>query len=240
MDLQSFIHGIAYADIPASALHEAKRALLDTVGVAIGAVSLPGSVIIRSFARAMYGGAGGVIWFGGGEVSAVGAAMANSLMVDQLDQHDSGHVAKGHAGAAIIPSALILAQPLSKISGLRHLSNRDGYARALTGEELLELIVMGYEVAYRAGETMASASDHHNGVYYTSGSWNNVGVAAMWARRLGLSADETAHALGIAEYHSPRGDVLTVRIPLSAAKTRCYCIVYNASGYTCGRASGNE
>lgn len=37
-----------------------------------------------------------------------------------------------------------------------------------------------------------------------------IGCAAMWARRLGLSFDETMHAFGIAEYYGPRSPVMRV------------------------------
>lgn len=210
MDLHSFIHTLSFAGIPEAVRHEAKRGMLDTIGVGLGALELPGAEIIRRVATSLYGGAGGVLWCHDSRVSVVGAAMANSLVVDQLDQHDSGHEAKGHAGAAVVPSALLLAKPLSEISGLEHLSGREGYGEPLTGEELVAALVVGYEVAYRAGETLAALSDHEAGVYFTSGAWNAVGVAAMWARRLRLSAEETQSALAMAEYHSPRGDVLTV------------------------------
>ena len=46
-----------------------------------------------------------------------------------------------NAGAAIVPSALLLAKPLSEIAGLEHIATqsgkrkRKGYSRALTGED---------------------------------------------------------------------------------------------------------
>src|SRR5262249_8770104 len=65
-------------------------------------------------------------------------------------------------------------------------------------------LVLGYEIATRAGIALhASVADYH-----TSGAWNALGCAAIVARVLGLSTDVTRHALGIAEYHGPRSQMM--------------------------------
>ena len=64
--------------------------------------------------------------------------------------------------------------------------------------------MLGYEIATRAGMALhATARDYH-----TSGAWNALGCAAIGARLLGLGADATRHALGIAEYHGPRSQIM--------------------------------
>jgi 2-methylcitrate dehydratase PrpD len=56
----------------------------------------------------------------------------------------------------------------------------------------------------RAGVALhRTASDYH-----TSGAWTAVGVAALAARILGLDAGRSRHALGIAEYHGPRSQMM--------------------------------
>ena len=65
-------------------------------------------------------------------------------------------------------------------------------------------MVIGYEVALRAGRALhETACDYH-----TSGAWNTLGCAAIVARRLGLNGEQTRHALGIAEYHGPRSQMM--------------------------------
>ena len=44
--------------------------------------------------------------------------------------------------------------------------------------------------------------------YHTSGAWIAVAAAAAGARLLNLGPDQTAHALGIAEYHGPRSQMM--------------------------------
>ena len=65
-------------------------------------------------------------------------------------------------------------------------------------------MVVGYEVALRAAIALhATAGDYH-----TSGAWNSLGCAAVAARRLGLTGQKTRHALGVAEYHGPRSQMM--------------------------------
>jgi 2-methylcitrate dehydratase PrpD len=74
----------------------------------------------------------------------------------------------------------------------------------LTGPEALASLVVGYETAGRAGIALhATVSDYH-----TSGAWNALGVASMAARFMGLDDGQLRHALGIAEYHGPRSQMM--------------------------------
>ncbi len=110
------------------------------------------------------------------------------MTIDALDIHDSCRPVKGHAGVALVPATLAA------------LSLGDD----VSGQELLTTLVMGYEISIRAGKSLhATACDYH-----TSGAWNVLGCAAIIARRLGLTVEQTRHALGIAEYHGPRSQMM--------------------------------
>jgi len=112
------------------------------------------------------------------------------MTIDALDIHDGYLPVKGHAGAAVVPAALATVSV-------------DG-GRSVSGQELLTTVVIGYEVALRAGVALhATACDYH-----TSGAWSAIGCAAMTARTLELAANQTRHALGIAEYHGPRSQMM--------------------------------
>jgi 2-methylcitrate dehydratase PrpD len=109
------------------------------------------------------------------------------MTIDSLDIHDGYNLVKGHIGAAIIPVVL---GTLGK--------------ETVSGQELLTSLVIGYEIAGRAGRALhGTACDYH-----TSGAWNALGAAAVVARRLKLSREQTRHALGIAEYHGPRSQMM--------------------------------
>src|SRR5262249_16850604 len=106
-----------------------------------------------------------------------------------------GHVlTKGHAGAALLPALLALVDAA-------HPGER---AAAIDGREFLTCLVLGYEVATRAGIALhATVPDYH-----CSGAWNALGCAAIVARLLDFDGERTREALGIAEYFGPRGQIL--------------------------------
>ena len=189
MDVGAFVHGLRWEDLPESVRSQARRCLLDTLGAAIGGRRTELSRIIHDYAAAAHGGGGAQLWLDGREVSPPGAALANGMTIDSLDIHDGERLVKGHASVAIVPAALAT------------LGLGGGH---VSGRELLTTLVVGWEVALRAGRALhATACDYH-----TSGAWSALGCAAVTARRLGLAAAETGHALGIAEYHGPQSPMM--------------------------------
>jgi 2-methylcitrate dehydratase PrpD len=185
-----FIHDLTWEDLPVEVRHQAQRCLLDTLGSAIGGRT-PASRIIHDFAAAAFGGDQARLWQDGRKVSAPGAALANGITIDALDIHDGHKLTKGHPGAGIVPSLFAT------------LGMRPG---KVSGRELLTSLVVGYEVSLRAGIALhSSAKDYHS-----TGAWNALGCAAVTCRRLGLSVQQTRHALGIAEYHGPRSQIMRV------------------------------
>jgi len=185
-----FIHDSSWQDLPDQVRGQARRCLLDTIGAALGGRQSRLSQIIHDFAAAVYGGQGAQLWLDGRQVSPPGAALANGMTIDALDVHDGHTLTKGHAGAALVPAVLAT---LSLDRGDK-----------INGQELLTSLVVGYEVALRAGLALhATVNDYH-----TSGAWNALGCAAITARRLKTNSDQTRHALGIAEYHGPRSQMM--------------------------------
>jgi 2-methylcitrate dehydratase PrpD len=190
MKVIQFIHETTWNDLPENVRHQARRCLLDTLGAGISGRATALSQITHDFAAAVFAGKGAHLWLDGREVSPPGAALANGMTMDSLDVHDGHCLTKGHAGAAVVPSLFAALGLKSPATG--------------SGKDLLTDLVVGYEVALRAGMALhASACDYH-----TSGAWNGIGSAAVTARRLGLDIEKTRHALGIAEYHGPRSQMM--------------------------------
>jgi len=191
-----FIRDLRYEDIPDDVLAVMRRSLLDTIGVAaIGSTTRMGG-IVREFARAhMPAGENGPaarLLFSGLTVSPTGAAMAGAFTVDSVDAHDGYSRVKGHAGSGVFPAVIAV------IDDLR----RQG--KEVSGRDLLLALTIGYEVGYRSGLCMhGTVPDYH-----TSGAWTAVGAAAAAARLLGLDSGRIRHALGIAEYHGPRSQMM--------------------------------
>jgi len=190
----SFIRGIAFADLPADAVLQATRCLLDLVGVAAAGSRTRASQIARSYAASQLGGRdeSARILFDGRRAGIAGAAFAGATTIDAMDGHDGHALTKGHAGAAILPALLALCDGA-------------GAQRAIIdGREFLTCLTLGYEIATRAGIVQhATVTDYH-----CSGSWNAVGCAAVAGRFLSLDETQLREALGIAEYFGPRGQML--------------------------------
>ncbi len=185
-----FIHDTRFEDIPDEMIHEAIRCLTDTLGVSVGGSQTDMSRIIRNHAVRQFGGDGAHIWWDGRKASAAGAALANSITIDALDAHDGYKPAKGHVGCGVIPGLIAVMQA----EGIRD------------AKELLTGVVIGYEIGSRAGVALHdSVADYH-----TSGAWVALAVAALGARQLGLTKAQTREAVGIAEYHGPRSQMMRV------------------------------
>lgn len=190
-----FIHGLSFAQLPPEVVHQARRCLLDLVGVAISGRQTQLSRIAHDFAVDHLGAGrkGARLLFDGRRASAAGAAFAGATTIDSFDAHDGHALTKGHAGVAILPALLAVADAEGLLDD-----------NGLDGEALLTCLALGYEIATRAGIALhASACDYH-----TSGAWNALGCAAVAARLLGLDRERTRHALGIAEYHGPRSQMM--------------------------------
>lgn len=191
MSLYTFIIQTGWDDLPADVQHMAKRCLLDLIGVGAAGATTPLSRIIRNHAADQFGagGASARMLFDSRAVSPAGAALAGGMTIDAIDAHDGYPEVKGHAGCGLFPALLAMAE-----------------GRGMSGADFLTALAIGYEVTIRAGLNLhRTVSDYH-----TSGAWVAVGIAAMSARVLGLTEDQWRHAMGIAEYHGPRSQMMRV------------------------------
>jgi 2-methylcitrate dehydratase PrpD len=191
--LCAFVRETPYDALPTAVRRMAERCLIDLAGNAAAGLATPLSHIIRNHAVRGFGAGEGAprarLLLDGRRASPMGAALAGGMIIDSFDAHDGHVLTKGHAGAAVLPGLLALA---------------DAAAKPVTGPEFLTTLVIGYEIAIRAGMAQhATASDYH-----TSGAWNALGVAAMAARCWGFDRERFRHALGIAEYHGPRSQMM--------------------------------
>lgn len=187
-DALSFIRDFRLDAAPPQVVHQAKRCLLDLIGVAAAGSQLPSSRIARSVAHAQFSGIVGRFLFDGRRASPAGSALANSTTIDGFDAHDGHPLTKGHAGCGSFAGLLAFA----------------GDGTDISGSEALAHLITGYEIAIRAGIALhATAAEYH-----TSGAWVGLGVAAIGARILGLDDEVVREALGIAEFNGPRSQMM--------------------------------
>ncbi|MEP0942615.1 MAG: MmgE/PrpD family protein [Rhizobiaceae bacterium] len=187
----AFIHDLKFADLPEPIVQAAIRALTDTLGVAVAGSQTKLSTIIRNHVAEHFAAGSNTpayLWNDGRPVSATGAALANGMTIDSVDAHDGQKLTKGHVGCGVIPALFALTEATGNFDS----------------DEFLTSLVIGYEIGSRAGIALhSSVADYH-----TSGAWVALATAALGARYLGLDGEQTRHAIGIAEYHGPRSQMM--------------------------------
>lgn len=196
---------LTYDKLPPEVVHEAKRALVDTIGCALGGYESDARVIAERALQRLGGVAECTIVGGGQKVSCLSATLINGIMVRYLDYNDTYSIAikntqVGSHSSEIIPGALALAER-------NHVSGRD----------FLASLVVGYELC---GRMVAGCRE----IPFAERGWNTDTRGAfvmpiVAGKLLGLTEDQVVNAVGISGAH---GSVLGVldapREPYTMAK----------------------
>jgi len=193
ISVRQFLLDISFDDLPLAVIEQAKLCCYDLLGTAVGGSRSNIASIITQHALDHFAAGANITavqpLLGGTPMSPVGAALVGATMIDALDCHDGQRNTKGHVGCSMLPSL---------IAGL------ESQSRPVMGSELICLIVAGYEIGTRAGMALhGTVTDYH-----TSGAWGAVNCAALTAHILGLNKEQFNHAVGIAEYHGPRSQMM--------------------------------
>ncbi len=179
LQLGHYVAGLSFGILDAKTKEAVMRCVLDTLVSAAAALALPGVKASQHAAQALYGAGRSTLWFTRSDVSEAAALYANSAAACALDLDDGNRMARGHPGAAVIPTALALAYNHPQI----------------TVQDFMAAVVAGYEVGIR----MATAKPN----YAPSGSWSGFAVVATAGRMLGVNAEIIAQALAIAAQTAP-------------------------------------
>ncbi len=176
--IATYVYNARKQAVPELARQAAYRCILDLLGAALAGVNEKAVIATRRAAASMMGQGAVPIWFSGVQSSAVGAAWANSAAASILDIDDGHRLARGHPGAAVIPTAFAVAQETGA-----------------SLERIISAIVIGYEV----GITIAAARL----VYGNTGTWSAYAVVATAAALKDTTPDVVEHALAIAGESAP-------------------------------------
>src|SRR5438132_2048343 len=107
------------------------------------------------------------------------AALVNGAIGHALDYDDVNLAMPGHPSVAILPGLLALAEQ-----------------RQSSGGEVVTAFIAGYETACRIGSALRPG--HYDRGFHATGTVGCLGASASCARLIGLDAEATARALGIA------------------------------------------
>jgi aconitate decarboxylase len=178
--IAQFVSGLRYEDIPGEVITRIKLLILDSLGCALYGSVLEWSRILRATLGALDSTDGCRVWGTAERLSAPHAALVNGTLIQSFELDDVHRQGVLHVGAVTLPPLFAVTESHSELSG----------------RDFLRAAVAGYEIGPRVGKCMGP---QHIGQGWHSGATVGVFSAAAGASSaLGLSADQTVHALGIA------------------------------------------
>jgi 2-methylcitrate dehydratase PrpD len=177
--LARFISDSRWSDIPQTIRHEAKRALLNGLGCAIGGCQ--DQTVDRALAALTpFSGPRNATLVGLREKRDIlNAALVNGLSSNILDFDDTHMKSIIHPTVPIAAAAWAMAEH-----------------RAVTGAELLHAFVLGVEAACRVGNSVSP--EHYAAGWHITATCGVFGAAAAAGKLLGLNERTMASAMGIA------------------------------------------
>jgi 2-methylcitrate dehydratase PrpD len=165
--------------VPEDAIAQAKRALLDTLGVTLAGSREESARIVADWVREQGDRAEVKVLGRSFRAPAADAALANGAAAHALDYDDVSLPMRGHPSAPLLPAVLAVAEKASR-----------------SGRDLLTAFVLGFEVETSLGRAIGEA--HYALGWHATSTLGTLGAAAACARLLRLDAARTQMALGIA------------------------------------------
>lgn len=175
-----FIYDTNFENLPADIVSLAKERILDSVGAILAGA---GNWTYRDkfLAACKEQGLGDCSAFTTGDLKfpAARAAMIDATFGHSVELDDGHKFAGAHAGTVVVPVAFTLAEKYG-----------------LTGRDVINSVVLGYDIVYRIAAAMAPAQID-KGFHPTSND-DTLGAAATAGKLLGLNKEQLANALGLA------------------------------------------
>jgi 2-methylcitrate dehydratase PrpD len=170
---------VTYESLPDDVRELARQCVLDYLGVGLaGADDDLVSILLDELNETGGAAQAGVIGHAA-RLSMLSAALVNGAIAHALDYDDVNLAMPGHPSVAILPALLALAEE-----------------KKASGKAVIAAFVAGYETCCRIG--MAMRPGHYTRGFHATGTVGAFGAAAACAHLLGLDAEATGRALGIA------------------------------------------
>lgn len=223
--LATFVAEFDGRDLPPAVQAEATRAFVNAVGGMLGGARH--DAVERTFRTALpfSGGAQATVFGRRETLGALDAALVN-CQASAAHAYDDTHLA-----TVLHPAGPVLAPLLAEAE-----------RRPVSGADLLAAFAIGVEMSCRAASMIARPpAENYVGWYMTSVA-SPIGAAAGVARLIGLSAEQTAHALGIASaasagFRQVLGSMCTSLLPGHASRAGYWAALLAAEGVTASETS---
>ena len=178
--IAKFVSELKYDDIPKNVRDRIKLLILDSFGCALYAVDLEWSkILMQTLGRSDNSDQCGV-WGTNQRISAPHAALINGTLTQGFELDDVHRRGILHVGAVTLPALVAVME----IKG------------SLSGKDFLTSAVAGYEIGPRVGVCMGN--EHITQGWHSGATVGVFSAAAGAASGLGLSEEQTIHAIGVA------------------------------------------
>ena len=171
---------LRFEDLPDDVVEVARQCILDWLGVTVaGARDDCADLVVQDMVSLGLGSFGATLVGRTERLPMLDAALVNGTASHALDYDDVNDAMLGHPSVPILAGLLGLAEHLGS-----------------SGEDLVCAFVAGYEAECHVGR--ATGSPHYLRGFHATGTIGTFGAAAACSRLMGLDADTTAVALGLA------------------------------------------
>ena len=162
--------------LPATAVHEVKRRVLDSIGCALGAYDQPPAYIAREKAASLSHPRGGTVLGTAHSTPAEWAAFANGTMVRYLDFNDAYLSREAAHPSNNLPAAWAVAEAMGR-----------------SGADMITAAVIGYEIQCRLCDAASLQPQGWDHPYYSA-----LSTALLSGWLMDLDEHKLEHALAIA------------------------------------------
>ena len=181
--LARWVTGLKYESLSPEVIFQAKRCLLDTLGVQIRGSTLPWIQPVYRYIRSLGGREEATVTYHGDRLSAPYAAYANSTFSYSCELQHHGSFGSAHTGVIIVPTVQALGEKLGS-----------------SGRDIIAAMVAGYEVQGRLGAALFKAVFKRH--FHPQGVFGVFSAAAAAGKLIGLDEEQQAHAFAIAGSHA--------------------------------------
>lgn len=201
-DLAARINALTYENFPSEAVHWAKIAIADTIGVALaGAVEDTAKIPERVLGAGNMPGSS-LVWGRSYRTRALDAALINGTASHAFDFDDCSNTLGGHPSAPIVPVALAIGEEVGA-----------------TGQEYVEAYIAGFEAETRVARGVHM--HHYTKGWHPTATLGIFGAIAACGKLLKLNDDQlaTALAIGVSEAAGVKANFGTMTKPLHVGLT---------------------
>jgi 2-methylcitrate dehydratase PrpD len=177
--LAEFVAKHPFAKFPAAVEREAHRTFLNWLGCAIGAAQHPTLASALAAMQELAPSPQATVLGRSERVDIASAALLNGISSHTFDFDDTHLKTIIHPAGPVASAALALGEHIGS-----------------TGRQLIDALILGIDVACRAGNMVYP--EHYDRGWHITGSTGMLGAAAACARLMSLDVDKTTMALGIA------------------------------------------